>query len=233
MPPHCAPRAAIGRGGPALGEGLSAPAGQNPQRRGWVQRRRSPGRRRSPDGRPRCPGITTEDRLVKRTLVVGVDGSPQSRAAADWAAREAVRRDLPLHVVHAWLWQPLAAPVVQDRDTEARRADDVLKEVESELAHRYRGPHRGSALRRARAGPAARRQASGDAAHRHARAGNHGRFPAGLVRPAGDRRRRVPRRLRTLRARQAGGLAGGGRGRPVAWRRTRRPRWSRHWSRGG
>ncbi|MFJ6054346.1 universal stress protein [Streptomyces sp. NPDC092307] len=74
---------------------------------------------------------------MKDTLVVGVDGSPQSRAAADWAAREAVRRDLPLHVVHAWLWQPLTAPIVQDRDTEARRADDVLKEVEGELTHRY------------------------------------------------------------------------------------------------
>ncbi|WP_406186721.1 universal stress protein [Streptomyces sp. NBC_01006] len=76
---------------------------------------------------------------MKRTLVVGVDGSPQSLAAADWAAQEAVRRDLPLHVVHAWVWQLLAAPIVQDRDTEARRADDVLKEVEGELTHRYPG----------------------------------------------------------------------------------------------
>ncbi|MGP3683984.1 universal stress protein [Streptomyces sp. IBSNAI002] len=76
---------------------------------------------------------------MKRTLVVGVDGSPQSRAAADWAAREAVWRGLPLHVVHAWFWAPLADPIVQDRDTEARRADDVLKEVEDELTHRYPG----------------------------------------------------------------------------------------------
>ncbi|MCX4776220.1 universal stress protein [Streptomyces sp. NBC_01264] len=76
---------------------------------------------------------------MKRTLVVGVDGSPQSRAAADWAAREAVRRGLPLHVVHAWLWQPLAVPIVQDRDTEAGRADDLLKEVEGELTRRYPG----------------------------------------------------------------------------------------------
>lgn len=76
---------------------------------------------------------------MKRTLVVGVDGSPESRAAADWAAREAVRRDLPLHVVHAWLWQPLALPLVQDRDTEARRAEDILREAEGELTHRYPG----------------------------------------------------------------------------------------------
>ncbi|MFE2547388.1 universal stress protein [Streptomyces sp. NPDC059355] len=76
---------------------------------------------------------------MKRTLVVGVDGSPQSRAAADWAAQEAVRRDLPLHVVHAWPWAPLAAPIVQDRDTGAHRADDLLKEVEGELTHRHPG----------------------------------------------------------------------------------------------
>ncbi|MYV80163.1 universal stress protein [Streptomyces sp. SID1046] len=76
---------------------------------------------------------------MKRTLVVGVDGSPESRAAADWAAREAVRRNLPLHVVHAWLFQPLALPLVQDRDTEARRAEDILREAEGELTHRYPG----------------------------------------------------------------------------------------------
>ncbi|MGW6686858.1 universal stress protein [Streptomyces sp. NPDC054961] len=76
---------------------------------------------------------------MKRAIVVGVDGSPQSRAAADWAAREAVRRDLPLNVVHAWLWAPLAGPIVQDRDTEAGRADDILKEVGGELSHRYPG----------------------------------------------------------------------------------------------
>ncbi|MFG2483151.1 universal stress protein [Streptomyces virginiae] len=76
---------------------------------------------------------------MKRTLVVGVDGSPESRAAADWAAREAVRRDLHVHVVHAWLWQPLALPLVQDRDTEARRAEDILREAEGELTHRYPG----------------------------------------------------------------------------------------------
>ncbi|MFA7764601.1 universal stress protein [Streptomyces sp. NPDC048723] len=74
---------------------------------------------------------------MKHTIVVGVDGSPESRASADWAAREALRRDLPLHVVHAWLWQPLALPLVQDRETEARRAEDILREAEGELTHRY------------------------------------------------------------------------------------------------
>ncbi|MDH6144283.1 nucleotide-binding universal stress UspA family protein [Kitasatospora sp. GP30] len=39
-------------------------------------------------------------------IVVGFDGSPESAAAADWAAREAVCRGLPLALVQAWPWPP-------------------------------------------------------------------------------------------------------------------------------
>ncbi|MFJ3633056.1 universal stress protein [Streptomyces sp. NPDC090112] len=81
---------------------------------------------------------------MERTLVVGADGSPESRAAAGWAAREAVRRDLRVHLVHAWLWQPLALPVAQDRAREERatadrRAQEVLDEAMSEVTCRHPG----------------------------------------------------------------------------------------------
>jgi nucleotide-binding universal stress UspA family protein len=45
-----------------------------------------------------------------RSVVVGLDGSAESRAAAEWAAREAERRFLPLKLVHVWeaVPEPLA-----------------------------------------------------------------------------------------------------------------------------
>ncbi|MEV1063613.1 universal stress protein [Streptomyces sp. NPDC050263] len=39
---------------------------------------------------------------MTRPVVAGLDGSKASLAAADWAAREALRRGLPLRLVHAW-----------------------------------------------------------------------------------------------------------------------------------
>ncbi|MFI1398689.1 universal stress protein [Streptomyces sp. NPDC020681] len=39
---------------------------------------------------------------MTRTVTVGLDGSPESRAAAEWAAREAKLRGLPLRLVNVW-----------------------------------------------------------------------------------------------------------------------------------
>ncbi|MFF8012582.1 universal stress protein [Streptomyces sp. NPDC007929] len=42
---------------------------------------------------------------MDRPLAVGVDGSEASLRAVDWAADEAALRGVPLHVVHASLWE--------------------------------------------------------------------------------------------------------------------------------
>ncbi|MGW1888110.1 universal stress protein [Streptomyces sp. NPDC001970] len=70
-------------------------------------------------------------------ITAGVDGSPESLAALGWAAREASLRGLPLHIVHAWLWQPLDVPIVQDRDAQAQSADSLLREAEKDVVGRH------------------------------------------------------------------------------------------------
>ncbi|MGW3989211.1 universal stress protein [Streptomyces sp. NPDC004830] len=46
-----------------------------------------------------------------RYIMVGLDGSSESRAAAEWAAREAGLRGLSLRLVH--VWEPVAQPLAQ------------------------------------------------------------------------------------------------------------------------
>ncbi|MEU6378781.1 universal stress protein [Streptomyces sp. NPDC046909] len=41
-----------------------------------------------------------------RPVIAGVDGSQESLAAAEWAAREAVRRERPLRLAHVRNWHP-------------------------------------------------------------------------------------------------------------------------------
>ncbi|WP_405851683.1 universal stress protein [Streptomyces sp. NBC_00090] len=74
---------------------------------------------------------------MSREIVAGVDGSPESLAAADWAAREALHRGLPLRLAHAWRWEPLDIPLVQDRAGQERIADEVLEEARATVARRH------------------------------------------------------------------------------------------------
>ncbi|MDH6223848.1 MULTISPECIES: universal stress protein [Streptomyces] len=83
---------------------------------------------------------------MTRPITVGLDGSPQSVAAADWAAREALSRDLPLRLVNASVWQtPVFAPAtgtgVPVPSAEVRReyARSLLDEARAHLAERHPG----------------------------------------------------------------------------------------------
>ncbi|MER6489987.1 universal stress protein [Streptomyces griseorubiginosus] len=77
-----------------------------------------------------------------RTVTVGLDGSPESLAAAEWAADEAWSRAIPLRLVHAGDqplhdYVPFAGHPVETPGMD--RADQMLREVAAVLAHRRPG----------------------------------------------------------------------------------------------
>ncbi|MFE9097299.1 universal stress protein [Streptomyces sp. NPDC007264] len=74
---------------------------------------------------------------MTRPITVGVDGSQESVAAAAWAGREAVRRGLPLRIVHAWQWQSYDVPLDADRETQGQWAREVVREAERTLTDRH------------------------------------------------------------------------------------------------
>lgn len=76
---------------------------------------------------------------MTRPVTVGVDGFPESRAAAEWAAREALLRQAPLRLVYAEEWPRIPAMPPIDQDEHRRWADTLLEEVTSELHRRHPG----------------------------------------------------------------------------------------------
>ncbi|MDT7839907.1 universal stress protein [Streptomyces justiciae] len=78
---------------------------------------------------------------MPRTLTVGFDGSPESRAAAEWAAREATLRGLPLRLVNVWEGVPdaMAEAPVLGAETLQHWSERVPREAAAALRSRHPG----------------------------------------------------------------------------------------------
>jgi len=76
--------------------------------------------------------------MADRTIVVGIDGSPCSRAALLWAVEEARLRSASLRVVHAWWALPELAPgpvaVGNDWQACSERAQKLVEQFVDETA---------------------------------------------------------------------------------------------------
>ncbi|MFF1296336.1 MULTISPECIES: universal stress protein [unclassified Streptomyces] len=78
---------------------------------------------------------------MPRNVTVGLDGSPESRAAAEWAAQEAHLRGLPLKVVH--VWEPVPEPMAQapllGAETQQHWSERIPREAAEGIALRHPG----------------------------------------------------------------------------------------------
>ncbi|MFI5685102.1 universal stress protein [Streptomyces sp. NPDC051636] len=71
---------------------------------------------------------------MTRPITAGVDGTEESLAALEWAGREAVRRGLPLRVLHAWRYEAVEGA---DRDTQRQWVTGAVTKSGRALAERH------------------------------------------------------------------------------------------------
>ncbi|WP_415953929.1 universal stress protein [Streptomyces sp. KLOTTS4A1] len=76
---------------------------------------------------------------MTKTITVGLDGSLESRAAADWAAGEAKLRGLPVKLVQVWESVPerMAQDPLLDAETHRHWTERVLREATERLRQHH------------------------------------------------------------------------------------------------
>ncbi|MFM9589251.1 universal stress protein [Streptomyces scabiei] len=79
--------------------------------------------------------------IMTRAVTVGLDGSRESLAAAEWAAREARLLDLPLKLVH--VWEPVPDPIAQAPLLGAETHQHWTERIPREAAEGLRARHPG------------------------------------------------------------------------------------------
>src|SRR5690349_5295845 len=122
----CGPDDADGRdvvGVPGMAGPLVRGVPQSPPRRMWTGRRDAG----AGSGREETAAVTIP-------LVVGVDGSEASLEAVDWAADEAVRHGVPLHLLHAAARDHEASDVIEAASERVRKGAPTVR-LSNEVLH--------------------------------------------------------------------------------------------------